>query len=178
MSLPVIAVTVGDPSGIGPEIAVKAARDPRVVATCRPRLYGPHTAADLAGFPVGRVSADSARAAYDAIVRAVEDAKQDRVSAMATAPVNKEAFAAAGLNWRGHTDLLAHLCGVDDVAMLFWSDRLRVVLATVHIPLAEVSRRAHDGASTGRHPSDGPFAAAFRRRQSPARGGRTQSPRR
>ncbi len=140
MSLPVIAVTVGDPSGIGPEIAVKAARDPRVVATCRPRLYGPHTAADLAGFPAGRVSADSARAAYDAIVRAVEDAKQDRVSAMATAPVNKEAFAAAGLNWRGHTDLLAHLCGVDDVAMLFWSDRLRVVLATVHIPLAEVPR--------------------------------------
>jgi len=140
MSLPVIAVTVGDPSGIGPEIAVKAARDPRVVAACRPRLYGPHTAADLAAFPAGRVSADSARAAYDAIVRAVEDARQDRVSAMATAPVNKEAFAAAGLSWRGHTDLLAHLCGVDDVAMLFWSDRLRVVLATVHIPLAEVPR--------------------------------------
>jgi 4-hydroxythreonine-4-phosphate dehydrogenase len=140
MSLPVIAVTVGDPSGIGPEIAVKAARDPRVVAACSPRLYGPHTAADLAAFPAGRVSADSARAAYDAIVRAVEDARQDRVSAMATAPVNKEAFAAAGLSWRGHTDLLAHLCGVDDVAMLFWSDRLRVVLATVHIPLAEVPR--------------------------------------
>jgi 4-hydroxythreonine-4-phosphate dehydrogenase len=140
MSLPVIAVTVGDPSGIGPEIAVKAARDPRVVAACSPRLYGPHTAADLAAFPAGRVSADSARAAYDAIVRAVEDARQDRVSAMATAPVNKEAFAAAGLSWRGHTDLLAHLCDVDDVAMLFWSDRLRVVLATVHIPLAEVPR--------------------------------------
>ena len=95
MSLPVIAVTVGDPSGIGPEIAVKAARDPRVVAACSPRLYGPHTAADLAAFPAGRVSADSARAAYDAIVRAVEDARQDRVSAMATAPINKEAFAAA-----------------------------------------------------------------------------------
>lgn len=140
MSLPVIAVTVGDPSGIGPEIAVKAARDPRVVAACSPRLYGPHTAADLAAFPAGRVSADSARAAYDAIVRAVEDARQDRVSAIATAPVNKEAFAAAGLSWRGHTDLLAHLCDVDDVAMLFWSDRLRVVLATVHIPLAEVPR--------------------------------------
>ena len=140
MSLPVIAVTVGDPSGIGPEIAVKAARDPRVVAACSPRLYGPHTAGDLAAFPAGRVSADSARAAYDAIVRAVEDARQDRVSAIATAPVNKEAFAAAGLSWRGHTDLLAHLCDVDDVAMLFWSDRLRVVLATVHIPLAEVPR--------------------------------------
>jgi 4-hydroxythreonine-4-phosphate dehydrogenase len=140
MSHPVIAVTVGDPSGIGPEIAVKAARDPRVVAECRPRLYGPHTAADLARFPVGQINADSARAAYDAIVSAVRDAQQGQVSAIATAPVNKEAFAAAGLAWRGHTDLLAHLCGVDDVAMLFWSERLRVVLATVHIPLSEVPR--------------------------------------
>ncbi|MGE5833744.1 MAG: 4-hydroxythreonine-4-phosphate dehydrogenase PdxA [Acidobacteriota bacterium] len=140
MSLPVIAVTVGDPSGIGPEIAVKAARDPRVVAECRPRLYGPHTPADLARFPPGRISAESARAAYDAIVQAVGDARKGHVAAIATAPVNKEAFAAAGLSWRGHTDLLAHLCGVDDVAMLFWSERLRVVLATVHIPLSEVSR--------------------------------------
>ncbi|HYN08282.1 MAG TPA: 4-hydroxythreonine-4-phosphate dehydrogenase PdxA [Vicinamibacterales bacterium] len=140
MSLPVIAVTVGDPSGIGPEIAVKAIRDPRVVAACRPRLYGPHTVADLNAFPAGRISAESAKAAYDAIVAAVADAREGRVAAIATAPVNKEAFAAAGLSWRGHTDLLAHLCGVDDVAMLFWSDRLRVVLATVHIPLAEVPR--------------------------------------
>ena len=140
MSLPVIAVTVGDPSGIGPEVAVKAARDPRVVAVCRPQLYGPHAADDLAAFPTGEISADSARAAYDAIVSAVDDARRGRVAAIATAPVNKEAFAAAGLKWRGHTDLLAHLCGVDDVAMLFWSDRLRVVLATVHIPLADVPR--------------------------------------
>ena len=140
MSFPVIAVTVGDPSGIGPEVAVKAARDPRVVAVCRPQLYGPYAADELAEFPAGELSADSARAAYDAIVRAVDDARRGRVAAIATAPVNKEAFAAAGLKWRGHTDLLAHLCGVDDVAMLFWSDRLRVVLATVHIPLADVPR--------------------------------------
>jgi 4-hydroxythreonine-4-phosphate dehydrogenase len=140
MPLPVIAVTVGDPSGIGPEIAVKAARDPRVVAACLPRIYGPHAAAELDAFPAGRISAAAAKAAYDAIVQAVTDAREGRVAAIATAPVNKEAFAAAGLAWRGHTDLLAHLCGVDDVAMLFWSDRLRVVLATVHIPLADVPR--------------------------------------
>ena len=51
------------------------------------------------------------------------------------------AFAAAGLSWRGHTDLLAELCGVPEAAMMFWSDRLRVVLATVHIPLREVPAR-------------------------------------
>jgi 4-hydroxythreonine-4-phosphate dehydrogenase len=138
VTLPRIAITVGDPSGIGPEIAVKAARDPRVVAACRPSLYGPHTPAALDAFPAGEVSADSARAAFDAIAHAARDALAHRVDAIVTAPINKAALAAAGYAWRGHTDLLAHLCGTPDVAMMFWSERLRVVLATVHIPLADV----------------------------------------
>jgi 4-hydroxythreonine-4-phosphate dehydrogenase len=138
--LPVIAVTAGDPSGIGPEIAVKAIRDPRVVETCRPVIYGPHAREDVERFPAGVVNAEAGRAAYDAIERAVADARTGRVAGIATAPINKEAFAAAGLAWRGHTDLLAHLCGVRDVAMLFWSERLRVVLATVHVPLRDVPR--------------------------------------
>jgi 4-hydroxythreonine-4-phosphate dehydrogenase len=137
-TLPTVAVTVGDPSGIGPEIAVKAARHPRVLEACRPVLYGPSTAAELAAFPTGRIDAGSARAAYNAIVRAVDDALERRVDAIATAPINKAAFAVAGLHWPGHTDLLAHLCGAPRVAMMFWSAELRVVLATVHIPLAKV----------------------------------------
>jgi 4-hydroxythreonine-4-phosphate dehydrogenase len=60
------------------------------------------------------------------------------VDAVATAPINKLAFARAGLAWKGHTDLLAHLTGSRSVAMLFWSKPLKVVLATVHIPLADV----------------------------------------
>jgi 4-hydroxythreonine-4-phosphate dehydrogenase len=93
---------------------------------------------DADAIPVGRVSAVAGRAAYDAIVRAVEDARQQRIAAIATAPINKEAFAAAGIPWRGHTDLLAHLTGARRIAMMFHADVLRVVLATVHIPLAEV----------------------------------------
>ena len=138
---PVLAITVGDPSGVGPEIAVKAARDPRVIEVCRPVLYGPHLAADLEPYPAGVVDAKSGRAAYDAIVSAVEDAQAGRVAGIVTAPINKESFAAAGLSWRGHTDLLAELCGVPEAAMMFWSERLRVVLATVHIPLREVPAR-------------------------------------
>jgi 4-hydroxythreonine-4-phosphate dehydrogenase len=133
-----IAITVGDPSGIGPEIAVKAVRDPRVVAVCRPVLYGPHTPEALAPFPVGAIDAGSARAAYDAIVSATADARAGTVAAVVTAPISKEALALAGYQWRGHTDLLAHLCDAPQVAMMFWSERLRVVLATVHIPLSEV----------------------------------------
>lgn len=138
---PVVAITVGDPSGIGPEIAVKAARDPRVLDVCQPVLYGPHTDADLQAYPAGVVDGRSGRAAYDAIVAATADARAGRIAAIATAPINKESFAAAGLSWRGHTDLLADLCGVDEAAMMFWSEQLRVVLATVHIPLREVPAR-------------------------------------
>jgi 4-hydroxythreonine-4-phosphate dehydrogenase len=137
---PRIAVTAGDPSGIGPEISLAAARDPRVLAVCEPVIYGAAGDTSLAGFPVGRVSAASGLSAYETIVRATTDAIEGRVDAIATAPINKAAFAAAGLEWKGHTDLLAHLCGVSEVAMMFWSNDLRVVLATVHIPLAEVPR--------------------------------------
>ena len=138
MVRPVIAITAGDPSGIGPEIALKASVDARVTAVCEPVIYGPSTPGALAAFPCGAVSAASGRAAYEAIVAATNDALSGRVAAIATAPISKAAFAAAGLPWPGHTDLLAHLCGATDVAMMFWSDRLRVVLATVHIPLADV----------------------------------------
>jgi 4-hydroxythreonine-4-phosphate dehydrogenase len=134
---PRIALTVGDPSGIGPEIAAKAAGDPRVLEVCAPIIYAP---SDPPAFEPGVLSGAAGLAAYDVIVRAVEDAKAGVVDAMVTAPVNKEAFKLAGLNWAGHTDLLAHLTGASHVAMMFHSDVLRVVLATVHIPLAAVPR--------------------------------------
>jgi 4-hydroxythreonine-4-phosphate dehydrogenase len=132
---PRIAITAGDPAGIGPEIADKASRDSRVLDVCTPIVYA--EPAD-GPFPTGEVSAPAGRAAYDTIVRAVEDARAGRVDAVATAPVNKLAFSRAGLPWKGHTDLLAHLCGVSRVAMMFHAPELNVVLATVHVPLREV----------------------------------------
>jgi 4-hydroxythreonine-4-phosphate dehydrogenase len=136
---PTIGITVGDPAGIGPEIAVKAAADPRVREVCQPRLYGPHSVAELAPFRRGEVSAEAGRAAYDAIVAAVGDARAGTLDAIATAPINKEAFALASLPWKGHTDLLAHLTGTPRVAMMFYAEELRVILATIHVPLADVA---------------------------------------
>ena len=130
---PRIAITVGDPAGIGPEIAGKAAADPAVRAVCEPVIY--ETAIDVA---MGQVSGEAGRAAYDTLVRAVGDARDGRVDGIATAPVNKAAFAAAGLPWKGHTDLLGHLCGAPRVAMMFHAPMLKVVLATVHIALRDV----------------------------------------
>jgi 4-hydroxythreonine-4-phosphate dehydrogenase len=132
---PVVAITVGDPAGIGPEVAQKAADDPRVRAVCEPVIYA---AAEGSRFEPGVLSAEAGRAAYEAICAAVKDAMDGRVSAVATAPVNKLGFSRAGLQWKGHTDLLAHLTGSPRVAMMFWSEPLKVVLATVHVPLADV----------------------------------------
>jgi len=136
MTKPRIAITAGDPAGIGPEIAAKAADDPRVLAVCEPVIYGPPPEAT---FEPGLLSADAGRAAYEAIHAAVDDAKRGVVAGIATAPVNKLAFARAGLPWKGHTDLLGYLTESPQVGMMFWSEPLKVVLATVHVPLAEVS---------------------------------------
>lgn len=135
MRRPRIALTVGDPAGIGPEIAAHASVDPRVRAVCDVVVYGPPGGV---AFPPGRLSAEAGRAAYEIIVSAVEAATAGRVDAIATAPINKAALRLAGLPWSGHTDLLAHLTKAENVAMMFYSDRLRVVLATVHIPLVDV----------------------------------------
>ena len=134
---PRIAITEGDPAGIGPEIARRAAADSRVLEKCEPVLYG---AADGTAFEPGVLSAEAGKAAYDAILRATADAQRGDVAAIATAPINKEALRLAGYPWSGHTDLLAHLTGTEHVAMMFFSDELRVVLATVHVPLADVPR--------------------------------------
>lgn len=131
--LPRIAITVGDPAGVGPEIAAKAAADPRVRQACEPLVYGTEET-----FAPGVLSAAAGQAAYDVIVRAVRDAKAGGVQGIATAPINKEALALARLPFRGHTEMLAALTNTPKVAMMFWSEKLCVVLATIHIPLAEV----------------------------------------
>ena len=133
VSLPIVGITAGDPAGIGPEIAEKAASDSRVRAVCEPRIYGSSET-----FPPGVLSAPAGRAAFQAIQQAVNDARTGAIHAIATAPINKEALKLAGLPWPGHTEMLAELTGAPAVAMMFWSEKLRVVLATIHIPLAKV----------------------------------------
>ncbi len=137
---PVVGITVGDPAGIGPEIARKAAADAHVRAACDVRLYGPSDADAARQFQPGALSAEAGQAAYDAIVAAVRDAQAGRIDAIATAPVNKEAFALAGLPWKGHTDLLGALTHSPRAVMMFYAEQLRTVLATVHVAIRDVPR--------------------------------------
>ncbi|WP_425352587.1 4-hydroxythreonine-4-phosphate dehydrogenase PdxA [Methylobacterium terrae] len=91
--------------------------------------------------PVGRVCAQSGRAAYAAILRAIGLARSGRVAGIVTAPIHKEALSAAGLAYPGHTEILAEHSGGARVAMMLANDEIRTVLVTIHCALSEAIRR-------------------------------------
>lgn len=93
---------------------------------------------DMPALPRGRVSAAAGRAAYEYIARAVELARARRIDAIVTAPVNKEALAAAGVPHSGHTEILAELSNTRDYAMLLMGRELRVIHVTTHVALRRV----------------------------------------
>lgn len=145
-----LAVTLGDPRGIGPEIVAAAlARgveaDITLVGAKDQIAAIPGAAARV---PVGawrvRRGVATARAAEAGLIagRAVEQAARlaldGTVDAIVTAPVEKHALHLAGFHWPGHTEWLAHLAGGPDVAMMLASDRLRVVLVTTHVAFRDV----------------------------------------
>ena len=135
-------MTVGDPRGIGPEIVAKALADPRVGERCDIVVVGPEGAGVSVGESVGRwvpnsEAALAGRLSGLAIERAVEMALGGAVDGIVTAPIDKAALHAGGYDFPGHTEMLASLTG-SPVAMMLASDKLRVVLATTHIPLSSV----------------------------------------
>ena len=94
--------------------------------------------ADPASFALGRVSAVCGRAAYEYIERGVRLAQEGAIAGIVTAPVNKEALAAAGVRHSGHTEILAELTGTKAYAMLLMGQELRVIHVTTHVALRRV----------------------------------------
>jgi len=88
--------------------------------------------------PFGVVDARAGHAAVQALNAAIDDALAGRVRAIVTAPLNKESMHAAGIDFPGHTEILAERSETPHVAMMLVNDQLRVMLATIHIPLSEV----------------------------------------
>lgn len=159
-----IGLTMGDPSGIGPEICLKAmqALSATIDQPNGPciRLYGDplwlaKTAAQF-GLPypsehiratshdgdyrVGEARAESGEAAYQAIAQAAQDCLTGQLDAMVTAPIHKGALHLAGHDWPGHTELLADLSRPDSpppVRMMLATPDLRVVLHTIHVSLRD-----------------------------------------
>jgi 4-hydroxythreonine-4-phosphate dehydrogenase len=154
-----LALTVGDPAGIGPEVVLRALASPDCPQVAV-RVYGPtavlrERAARFAlalrddietvdvplrsAITLGAVSAEAGRTAAESVLRAARDARRRKVRALVTAPLNKESLAAAGYAWPGHTEMLAEAAGVSDVAMMFVGGGLRVALLTIHLPLRAVA---------------------------------------
>ena len=138
-----LAMTVGDPRGIGPEIVAKALADPRVSERCDVVVVGPEGTGVAVTEPVERWLPESGAAFAGklsglAIERAVEMALAGVVDGIVTAPIDKAALHAGGYDFPGHTEMLGSLTG-SRVAMMLASDKLRVVLATTHIPLRRVT---------------------------------------
>jgi 4-hydroxythreonine-4-phosphate dehydrogenase len=136
-------MTVGDPRGIGPEIIAKALADSRVGERCDIVVVGPQESGVQVSESVGRWRPDGGAALAGmlsglAIERAVQMAMAGAIDGIVTAPIDKSALHAGGYDYPGHTEMLGHLTGAR-VAMMLASDKLRVVLATTHIPLREVN---------------------------------------
>lgn len=86
----------------------------------------------------GQISAAAGRAAYEYLCNAIDDAQSGKLRAIVTAPLNKQAMKLGGINYPGHTEILADRTGTRDFAMLLANNELRVILVTIHVPLAAV----------------------------------------
>jgi len=157
-----IAVTMGDPAGVGPEIVAKlfaADIDAFVIgdeAVMR-RAAGlvdvsldgveiEQVGAPLEGIVPGRLDARAGAAAYAYLMRAIDLARRGEIDAIVTAPINKESLSLAGVAHLDHTTALADLTDTPDAVMMLADGGFRVALVTVHVSL----RHALDLISTDR----------------------------
>lgn len=158
-----IAITMGDPAGVGPEIIVKAFAQEDIYKICAPLVIGDKaiikevinvTGIDFdpdnieilnlnaiknpSKLKKGMPSEESGKAAYSYIKKAVELYNLGVIETIVTCPISKWAIKMAGLPWNGHTDMLAELTETENYAMAFYSEALKIVLATIHVPLKDV----------------------------------------
>lgn len=143
-SRPVIALTSGEPAGIGPELCARVARDYPVVAIGDREL--------LAGCPqiehvplaaprvAGKLDPRNGRYVLAILDRAIRGCLSGEYAAMVTAPVQKSVINDAGMPFTGHTEYLAQHSGARQVVMMLVGGGLRIALATTHLPLADVPR--------------------------------------
>ena len=157
-----IAITIGDPAGIGPEIVLKALLSAELSEACRSLIIGSKAvigeASERLGiafdsrqydvldpgdiknrtFARGKATSEGGKECVAYIRKAVELAMMGVVDAIVTAPISKESLKLAGFPWPGHTEMLAELTGTEDYAMVLCGGPLRVILATIHAALRKV----------------------------------------
>ncbi len=138
--LPIIAITLGDPAGIGPEVVAKTLRDSRLPKGFRFKVLGK---ASGRGIHPGKLSTTSARSALDALDKAAKGCLDGRYAAMVTGPVHKLAISRLPYDFVGQTEFLARACGLPDEAavMVLTDPKLTVALCSSHCSLVEAIER-------------------------------------
>jgi 4-hydroxythreonine-4-phosphate dehydrogenase len=153
-----IGITCGDVNGIGPEVALKAVSSSRWPARhslgdggkkeVEFTFIGPesidgcshHWKIPFNGkITPGKITAEASKTAVAAIERAVRGCLDGELDAMVTAPICKEGLKLAGINYPGHTEMIAELTGTKRYGMMLMGKGLRVMLATRHLPLRAVA---------------------------------------
>ena len=171
---PIIAITMGDPAGVGPEVITKALSKKEIYDLCNPVVVGDSDVlrqamritklnleinsikdlkeakfsygtidvidlnnVDIQKLEIGKVQEMAGRASLQYIETAVKLVMEGKAHAVVTAPINKEAIHLAGSKFPGHTEMIAHLTGAKEVAMMLVADKLRVFHVTLHMSLKD-----------------------------------------
>jgi len=167
--IPVLAITPGEPAGIGPECLIRLANEHpelRLLAIADPQLLA--STAETLGFNIdikpwqpgdtvtsgqlscyaqalnktaaaGQLEPENASYVVETIKSAVRLVRAGHAAALVTGPVHKGVINDGGIPFSGHTELLAELAGIPKVVMMLAADDLRVALVTTHLPLREVA---------------------------------------
>jgi 4-hydroxythreonine-4-phosphate dehydrogenase len=143
-----IGITCGDINGIGPEIAIKAVSSRHWTPNVEFILIGPEQVFEFPNvrkipfsgkLTPGKITAEASKTAVAAIERAVQGCLDGELNAMVTAPICKEGLKLAGVNYPGHTEMIAELTGTKCYGMMLMGKGLRVMLVTRHLPLRAVA---------------------------------------
>ena len=174
---PILGITIGDATGVGPEIILKSLGDKAIYDMSRPIVIGDlkimnraagivkngltcRAVANLAAagqtfgivdvidldnlpadLPFGTIDGRAGKAAYEYVEKAVTLAQEDKIDAIVTGPLNKEALHLGGYHFPGHTEILAHLGNTKDYAMMLTGGGLRVIHVSTHVSLRQACDR-------------------------------------
>lgn len=156
-----IGITIGDPSGIGPEVVIKSLKKFSAPYDCQIYVFGDKIVLEKNGlnskinnfnlidlgkikkseFKFGKLSKKFGTASLLYLKQAVKFLKENKINCLVTAPINKEAISLNKIRFSGHTEFLASEFRVKDFVMMFISDRLKLSLVTRHIALKDVPNK-------------------------------------
>lgn len=158
MSKPRIAITLGDPFGIGPEVVYKTLKNPLTKKICTPIIVGDLKLVSKYGFDEKRFdfldissvqklkrvkpvpTKEGGISSFKALKIATKLAFFKKVDGLVTAPICKKSWAMAGVPFTGHTDFLRHYCNSPDALMIFISENIKCALLSEHIPISKVAK--------------------------------------